>query len=205
MVVCLIEDLKMKEFYIGQKVVVSDIGGCYSSFRDMAKLMKLSNWKYQRQCPTNEPLTIIAKEVHKSDGFHVYGLEDSNGQTYMSSARYFLLSKPARTEYVKVTESIFDLKEEFERGELYFMATTDCEYHKIDAIKVLGLNFDKKNIYRRIEKEVDWSEAVSDYFFETKWIGIDCSIEESIAESNYREEFLEMCRVVLRATGELPE
>lgn len=66
----------------------------------------------------------------------------------------FKPQKPTRTEYVKVTESIFDLKEEFEKGRLFH---NECVIRSATA---LAECYTKDNIYRRIEKEVDWRDEV---------------------------------------------
>lgn len=61
--------------------------------------------------------------------------------------------KPARTkvEYVKVTESIFDLKEEFESGELWSLCC-DGEYELIDSEKQLAADKALDCIYRKVTK-----------------------------------------------------
>lgn len=67
--------------------------------------------------------------------------------------------KRTRTEYEKVTESIFDLRDEFERGELYWWYESDCkdksEFVGIRSEYDLSTYFAKGNIYRKVEKEID--------------------------------------------------
>ena len=60
--------------------------------------------------------------------------------------------------YEKVTDSIFDLKEEFERGELYFAwlgnpepVSNSVGYDKITDEKMLLCRYEEKRILRRIE------------------------------------------------------
>lgn len=62
-------------------------------------------------------------------------------------------SKRTRTEYEKVTESIFDLRDEFERGELYFYQGGEYLPYKLESEFAHG--FMHKRIYRKIEKEID--------------------------------------------------
>lgn len=67
----------------------------------------------------------------------------------------FKPQKPTRTkvEYVKVTESIFDLKDEFERGELHY-TFGDEEWFVFNDEPSLLDGFKEKNIYRRIETPI---------------------------------------------------
>lgn len=61
--------------------------------------------------------------------------------------------EPTKTyRYEKVTDSIFDLKEEFERGELYFAwVGNSVGYEKITDEKMLLCRYEEKRILRRIE------------------------------------------------------
>lgn len=110
---------------------------------------------------------------------------------------------PARVEYEKVTESIFDLRDEFERGELYFDQGGEYLPCNTEAEFVYGLIHGR--IYRKVEKEIDWREEVMEYLYSNDyhlskitdgdWIEINQNFKN--------EEFLELCRVALRANGEL--
>ncbi len=75
------------------------------------------------------------------------------------------LSKQKPTKFVKVEESIFDLREEFERGELYFRWLGNGEqgsggvgYDKIDDINMLLVRWEEKRVYRKVE--IDWRDEV---------------------------------------------
>lgn len=114
---------------------------------------------------------------------------------------------PVRVEYEKVTESIFDLKDEFERGELYFQQGGEYLPYKLESEFAHG--FMHNRIYRRIEKPVDWQNSVVEFM---KGCPVDGSQmnQELIDELNADRwdnmtdsDFLEMCRVALRANGEL--
>lgn len=66
------------------------------------------------------------------------------------------VKKPrTRTEYVKVTESIFDLREEFERGELYHKFEHAREYSKVKNTESLSQALNNGCCYRKVEKEID--------------------------------------------------
>lgn len=63
------------------------------------------------------------------------------------------------------------------------------------------LNAGKCEFYRRIEKEVDWRDEVNSFINsmeEFEGIGIHCLLNDA-----HGDLFLEMCRVALRANGEL--
>jgi hypothetical protein len=73
-----------------------------------------------------------------------------------------LKPKRTRVEYVKVTESIFDLKDEFERGCLY--RKPSLTYMKIkDEGEILSACLDE-NIYRKEEVEVDERQEFIDAY-----------------------------------------
>ena len=120
-----------------------------------------------------------------------------------------------RTEYEKVTESIFDLRDEFERGELFMKgrgAGGDF-FNKITTEYEL-VTFASRGLYRKVEKEIDWTADVMDFLGNelqrgervkhadvelfcdgSKFINLDVSLP--------KDRFLELCRVTLRANGEL--
>lgn len=115
------------------------------------------------------------------------------------------VKKPrTRTEYEKVTGSIFDLRNEFERGELYYNFGNE-EWITYRDEASLAIGFKEGNIHRKVEKEIDWREEVRSFLkkpsvdgkfsIDKHCITIDCTFSES--------EFLELCRVALRANGEI--
>lgn len=117
------------------------------------------------------------------------------------------LKPRTKVEYKKVTESIFDLKDEFESGNLFFKADTDSEYHRVDAIKVLGLNFDKSNLYRKVERQVEWWDDAVDYL-KSNCKGVTaagyCTDTNSIAITGHmnQEQCYDFARILLEQEGE---
>lgn len=103
-----------------------------------------------------------AIEVHKADwcasGWDA-SFTKANSRGLDEGSRRLTLSdlKPKRTytEYEKVTESIFDLRDEFERGELYYYCCHTESKHKIESVKLLATNAITDNVYRKVEKEID--------------------------------------------------
>ena len=63
------------------------------------------------------------------------------------------------TKFVKVEESIFDLRGEFERGELYFSEWGEEKtFAKIKKEHRLMNNLNSGNVYRQVE--IDWRDEV---------------------------------------------
>ena len=105
-----------------------------------------------------------------------------------------------RTEYEKVTESIFDLRDEFERGGLYSYYMNG-KHTKVTNEDDLLENYKDKNLYRKVEKDIDWRDEVHECLS-----GIGYHWATPIAEVINDDEsdyFLELCRVALRANGEI--
>lgn len=65
------------------------------------------------------------------------------------------MKKQPEYEYVKVTESIFDLKDDFESGALYWANDQGCamEYIKVytNDVQMLAKQYENNNLYRHIE------------------------------------------------------
>jgi len=93
----------------------------------------------------------------------------SNKLNMGDSSRYILraaaLKKPKRVkvEYVKVEDSIFDLRPEFEAGELYFRWLGNDEegsggvwYDKITTESMLLCRYEEGRLLRRIETPIEW-------------------------------------------------
>ncbi|AUR81481.1 hypothetical protein NVP1007O_15 [Vibrio phage 1.007.O._10N.261.55.F9] len=153
----------------------------------------------------------VGIEYHRPFSGAVGLNEDVRLSVSDSSEEYFIKQKckeltlsdlkPTPTKFVKVEESIFDLKGEFERGELY---SSDCEGHytQLKCEKKLYLAAHQDSVYRQVE--IDWRDEVNSYFLKTKVLGIDCTIEESIETDFYNDEFISLCHLVASLT-EKPE
>jgi len=70
-----------------------------------------------------------------------------------------LKPKRVKVEFVKVVDSIWELRGQFERGELYWWYESDCkdksEFVGIRSEYDLSTYFAKGNIYRKVETEID--------------------------------------------------
>ncbi|QIQ61320.1 hypothetical protein V039C_0042 [Vibrio phage V039C] len=100
-----------------------------------------------------------------------YGAQLEWNNREFSDAKHITLSdlKPrTKVEYEKVTDSIFDLKDEFESG-LLFTKKFNQEWHQIKTEEQLGnllsMNDDptKNGIYRKVERPVEWWEDAVEY------------------------------------------
>lgn len=117
-----------------------------------------------------------------------------------------------KSEFVLIEDSIFDLRPYFEAGELFYRKDGTGRWCAIQNENQLMEKLLSEPIYRRIEKPVDWREEIEAY--------LESACEDENENSNFNgmivssddwaytyyptnEQFLEMCRVALRATGEL--
>ena len=116
------------------------------------------------------------------------------------NARLITLSdlKPTPTKFVKVEESIFDLKGEFERGELY---SSDCEGHytQLKCKKRFYLAAYQDSIYRQVE--IDWRDEVYAWQHTAK-IGIYTPLDITVGSliDSHSDKFIEMCHLVASLT-----
>lgn len=111
--------------------------------------------------------------------------------------------KPARTEYVKVTGSIFKLKAELEAGKLYHEILGSSGLVVIDDESVLIYELQNENVYRK--REVKWQDEVEEYL-------LTCNAGCGMFDIQYGngnqlaladEDFLEAARIALKVLGEL--
>ena len=108
------------------------------------------------------------------------------------------------TKFVKVEESIFDLKEEFELGELYCknLCASD-DYTKLNTEVALFGCAAAGNVYRKVE--VDWVESVIG--LAPVGYGIDRSFSHrlGIAGSYNKEQALTLANAIIASLTEKPE
>lgn len=115
---------------------------------------------------------------------------------------------PVRVEYKKVTDSIFDLRPDFEAGELYIYRGK--HHQKVTNEQELMEFGCTGDLLRRIEKPVDWRDEVKSYL-DSVCDEIDDDFSGmTVSSTNWEflfnpgdDDFLEMCRIALRANGEL--
>lgn len=119
-----------------------------------------------------------------------------------------LEEKPTPTKFVKVEESIFDLKGEFERGELY---SSDCEGHytQLKCEKKLYLAAYQDSIYRKVE--IYWTDELGSFLVKKAFDGAYVNniaisdLNDSLGSVRFDTElrfndFIEMCHLVALLT-----
>ena len=115
-------------------------------------------------------------------------------------------TKRTRTEYEKVTESASHVIDEFENGgEFYYMAPSLTKPALANRGGVFNKLRDGDALYRKVEKEIDWREEVSN-FVDDKYSYItiyENGAADALLAASSNINFLELCRVALRANGEL--
>ncbi|CAH9015701.1 conserved hypothetical protein [Vibrio phage 120E34-1] len=147
---------------IGDKVKVTGTGGIYTTYKRAAKEMGSKLYK-ENLYPKSMTFDVIEKNKHHRLNEMVYLLKNDEGEflfTDKSSSVFHVIKskqEPAPTKFVKVEESIFDLREEFERGELY--AVSGREKHFVINNEGWLTNAKSNgNVYRQVK--VDWREIV---------------------------------------------
>ena len=68
------------------------------------------------------------------------------------------LPKP-KTEWIKIEDSIWDLRPDFETGELYHKFEHARDFTKIENIETLAQAVNQGKCYRKVEKVIDEKEA----------------------------------------------
>lgn len=167
-----------------------------SSLRDayLGKLKEFGfEWYFQSKTPKQHHLDafeILVNEDNKID----WNDKVSDG---MKSRKQLTLSdfKPTRAEYVKVTDSIFDLKAEFDAGELYHEIIGSSELAVIDDEPGLIYELQHGNVYRKVEHEITWQDEL-ERLYPVNAINDHVSFKRLITD----EQFIEMCHKVYHLT-----
>lgn len=114
--------------------------------------------------------------------------------------------KPSPTKFVKVEESIFDLEDEFERGELYEKGSN---YTKLISESDFAFAYRENAIYRQVE--IDWRDELDSYLDSIS--SLDSNFDEKVtlefsgskfAYNLSDDEFVAACHLVASLT-EKPE
>ena len=124
----------------------------------------------------------------------------SNGLNLSGGYREVELSdlKPTPTKFVKVEESIFDLKKEFERGELYEKGS---DYTKLISESDFAFAYRENAVYRKVE--IDWRDEVKEVYDAVELpVGEQGSLY--MGEDWDEQEFIKFCHLVASLT-EKPE
>lgn len=122
------------------------------------------NGNYQMNCLLNDAqigLNEVIEHIENGDGESKYLdtlkqyrelIDFAIDNTEFNPEKKCREKPRTRIEYEKVTESIFDLRDEFERGELH---GDDAGVTKIETLAHLGACCHTGNVFKRVEKEID--------------------------------------------------
>lgn len=125
-------------------------------------------------------------------------------------------SPKTKPVYTPVTESIFDLKEDFEAGNLYFRWFGNPEsedsvgYDQITDENMLFSRYEEKRLLRKTEKPVEWFEEAADYLQniraeedEGEITFLGCGGDFVIRKMLSKEQWIEVSKKILEDVGEL--
>ena len=145
--------------------------------------------------------------IYEPDDYPHMDTASFGWNNYNNSRRLTIsdLKPRTRTKYERVTESIFDLRDEFERGELYCKHEHAREFTQVINTQTLAQALHGGYCFRKVEKEIDWREEVSN-FVDDKYSYItihENGAADALLAASSNINFLELCRVALRANGEL--
>jgi hypothetical protein len=222
--------IKSKEDLLGKKVKISS----YEDYLDVKAICekfgitqaKWSSCDYNKECcrtygvlisnnigSTNKKdvFLIVDKDDYISDRGKVisfFALEEISLSSFKNSLR-----ETISYEKVDKSESFFSLQKEFEKELLFFAANGGLDNMKPveTELHLSQLHFNTNGcfVYRKVVKVIDWKEEVLKYTnnfvnnnpLDTARIRT-FSVDDLV--NMYPERFLEICRITLRATGELP-
>ncbi len=111
-------------------------------------------------------------------------------------------AKPKPTKFVKVEESIFDLKEEFDGGELY-VSTCEGHYTQILGEKGLFLAAFNNSIYRQVE--IDWRESVVSIAPRGYGVSALGEVDIRIDGAYNKEQVLILANAIIESLTDKPE
>lgn len=121
------------------------------------------------------------------------------GEDEVQEKKIIVTTPSPNVKYVEVeVNSLFDLQDDFKAGNLYKKLVGTEKYSKITTEnQLMGTITGGRSIYRA--EEMKWQDEVRSCLETIPSSSYD--VREILEEHD--EEFLEMCRVALRATGEL--
>jgi hypothetical protein len=78
--------MKKNKFKIGDKVKVTNVGGVFSTYQEMAETMDLKNWNENERPKNNSIAFIVNVQQHPSfNETVIYGIESEDGKDYIMS------------------------------------------------------------------------------------------------------------------------
>ncbi|AUR96995.1 hypothetical protein NVP1236O_03 [Vibrio phage 1.236.O._10N.261.52.C4] len=128
-------------------------------------------------------------------GHHTWGQPDGHNEYRYVLRAAALEEKPKPTKFVKVEESIFDLKNELERGELYYMNM--AHYNKCEAWQELAHFMIEGELYRQVE--IDWRDEVRAKYPAIDFRDVDGEGYHDVGSWD-SDSFIRLCHLVASLT-----
>lgn len=183
---------------IGDTVEVASCSSMYEACERMARFLGSTGF-VEGKYPSSMVFTVVNIGIHDPGGWDVYLLSNESGEFLFDNNRGSIKvinkAKLTRTEYVKVDDSIFDLKAEFEAGELYVKHKNNGKYVKINSESWLVSAKNNGNVYRKVEREVTWQDEL-ERLYPVNAINGHVSFNRLITDA----EFIELCHKVHHLT-----
>lgn len=106
-----------------------------------------------------------------------------------------------KTEYVKVTDSIFGLGADFAKGELYYPGSVQGQFIVIDDTILLAQLIEDEKVYRKVETEITWQRELDQWAHKTGTC-VTVDFDNNIIQTGWisSTQFKEMCHLVYHAT-----
>lgn len=175
--------------------IINDKGALRDAY--LGKLKEFGfEWYFQSGKPAKHHLNAFEILVNANNKID-WNDKVNNG---MKSRKRLTISdfKPTHTEYVKVTDSIFDLKAELEAGELYVKHKNKDKHYQINSEQWLVSAKNNGNVYRKVEHEITWQDELRNAIKNGQAVGLG-SIQ--VGEVDLTDgQFIEMCHKVYHLT-----
>ena len=115
--------------------------------------------------------------------------------------------KKTRTKvvYERVDDYLFKLRDDFDKGLLYGI-NSDGTYWKIATSHTLAAAYKDRELYRKVEREIDWKDELESYFDGVDYLSKSDMIksayngDESENDEAWDSEFIGMCHLVASLT-----
>lgn len=162
----------MNDLRIGDTVRITSADGNYLTYRSAAAVMDLGMFSAGVGAPIGKDMKIIKTMIHPEYNTIVYGLEFECRLHFICSSRYMVkvdctqaseLKPRTRTEYVKVDRNaeggaFWECARDFVDDDFY--RHDECGYEKIKSNTLLLAFYSTSNLYRKVEREIEWYEDI---------------------------------------------
>lgn len=102
---------------LGDTVQIVDVGQLYSTYEDMATLMSLPNWKYNRSGPefSNQLFTVVAlKDYSKKTNSGICGIDDGSSSFIIAPGGLKVIKKYHSTSRREKSKEYWEARDKLE-------------------------------------------------------------------------------------------